>query len=740
MKTPNHWVPAALAAIAVAALSTVSLAAPGDPLSDFKAAVTALQAGRAGPAIVALKSLDKKLPKLADYVAWFLASAQFDAQEYAEVPKTLEAVWSQSPASPLVWRAALLDARALEQAGNPQGALETLRKYYDKLPQPQGDLAMATAFAASGDPVSAAVYDQRVYYGFPASSEAAQADSEAARLRAQLGDRYPQALGNAMLGRAVKLLDAGQTERARKELIALVPQLAGAERDTARVKIGVADYIAKDTGVAQRYLTALLVESPEADADRLQYLLLCARRLNNREAMNDALDQLARLHPHSPWRMEALLIVGNSYLVDNQLDAYEPLYRACYESFREDAKAAGCHWKVAWGHYLRRRADSADLLRAHLRLFPASENASAALYFLARLAEASKDWPAARVYYGEVVREYPNYYYNALARDRLASGQLDQVKEIATAPLLSTSKLNTSNTSNASEFLRTIAFPQRSRIRSFDPNAAAQLRIERSRMLSSAGLDDWAEIELRYAAQYEDQPHVMGLELARHAEPDQAMRYLKRYASDYLYLPLDSAPPEFWKLAFPIPYRADLERYARQNGLDPFLLAALIRQESEFNPKAVSKSNARGLTQIMPATGRELSRRLQVKSYSTARLFQPAVSLQFGSYYLKSVAASLGGRWEAALAAYNAGLTRANAWLTWGDFQEPAEFVETVPFSQTRNYVQVVLRNADVYRRLYAQGALKADARPPLVESGARLSSSVGIDQPRKHATAVRAR
>jgi soluble lytic murein transglycosylase len=366
-------------------------------------------------------------------------------------------------------------------------------------------------------------------------------------------------------------------------------------------------------------------------------------------------------------------------------------------------------------------------------LFPASENAPAALYFLGRLAEASKDWPAARIYYGEVVREYPNYYYNALARDRLASDRLDAAKDVAAAP-----------PSNASEFLRSIAFPQRSRIRSFIPNATAQSRIERSRMLSSTGLDDWADIELRYAAQYEDQPHVMGLELAsianRHAEPDQAMRYLKRYASDYLYLPLDSAPPEFWKLAFPIPYRADLERYAKQNGLDPYLMAALIRQESEFNPKAISKANARGLTQIMPATGRELSRRLQMRPYSTARLFQPTVSLQLGSYYLKSVAASLGGRWEAALAAYNAGLTRANAWLTWGDFQEPAEFVETVPFSQTRNYVQVVLRNADMYRRLYAQEAVKADARPPLVESGARLSSSAGLDQPKKHASTVRAR
>jgi soluble lytic murein transglycosylase len=720
MKTPKHWVPVSLAALAIAAFTTVSRAAPGDPLSEFKAGVAALQGRQLNSAIATLKPLGNKLPKLSDYVAWFLASAQADAQQYADVPKALEAVWSQAPPSPLVWRAALLDARALTQSGNPQGALEILRKYYDKLPQPQGDLAMATAFASVGDLANAAVYDQRVYYGYPVSSEAAQAETDAARLRAQLGERYPPVLGSAMLGRAQKLLDAGHTERARKELIALVPQLTGADRDEARVKVGVADYITKDTAVAHRYLAGLVLESPEADAERLHYLLLCARRLNNREAMNDAIDQLARLHPNSQWRLEALLAVGNSYLVENQMDAYEPLYRACYESFPKDPRAAGCHWKMVWGQYLRRRTDAADLLRAHLRVFPASENAPAALYFLGRLAEGSKDWPAARAYYGEVAREYPNYYYNALARERL-----DDSKEIAAA----------GPSQAVSEFLRGVVFPQRSRVRSFDPNPTTQLRIERAHLLTTAGLDDWSEIELRYAAQYEDQPHVIGLELAtaasRRAEPDQAMRYLKRYAPDYLYLPIDSAPPEFWKLAFPIPYRADLERYAKQNGLDPFLLAALIRQESEFNPKAVSKANARGLTQIMPSTGRELSRRLQMRPYSTARLFQPSVSLQLGSYYLKSVAASLGGRWEAALAAYNAGLTRANAWLTWGDFQEPAEFIETVPFSQTRNYVQVVLRNAEVYRRLYAHGVLKAEAAPPSGAAG---------DPPAKHVSAVRAR
>jgi soluble lytic murein transglycosylase len=261
------------------------------------------------------------------------------------------------------------------------------------------------------------------------------------------------------------------------------------------------------------------------------------------------------------------------------------------------------------------------------------------------------------------------------------------------------------------EFLRGIDFPQRSRVLNFEANATAKARIERARLLSSAGLDDWAVNELRYGAQNEDQPQVLAMELAsittKTAGPDQAMRYIKRYAGNYLYLPIESAPSEFWKLAFPMPYRAELERFAKQNGLDPFLVAALIRQESEFNPKAVSRSNARGLTQILPGTGRELSRRLKVKAYATASLFVPAVNLQLGTFYLKTIADSLGGRWEAALAAYNAGPSRARAWSSWGEFREPAEFIETVPFSETRNYIQTVLRNADTYRRIYS-GEIRA--------------------------------
>src|SRR5262249_6849086 len=137
------------------------------------------------------------------------------------------------------------------------------------------------------------------------------------------------------------------------------------------------------------------------------------------------------------------------------------------------------------------------------------------------------------------------------------------------------------------------------------------------------------------------------------------------------------------------------------NNVDPFLMAALIRQESEFDSKAVSKANARGLTQIEPITGKEISRRLKTPAFTTAKLFDPTLNLRFGTYYFKQMPDALNGNVAAALAAYNAGLSRANAWLKWGDFREPAEFVETVPFTQTRGYIQAVLRNADAYRRIY---------------------------------------
>ena len=98
-----------------------------------------------------------------------------------------------------------------------------------------------------------------------------------------------------------------------------------------------------------------------------------------------------------------------------------------------------------------------------------------------------------------------------------------------------------------------------------------------------------------------------------------------------------------------------------------------------------------------------MSLRLGIPGFRPARLFDPDLNLRLGTHYLAALLNQFGGRWEPALASYNAGKSRADAWLRRREYREPAEFVESIPFAETRNYVQSVLRNADIYRRVHAE-------------------------------------
>jgi soluble lytic murein transglycosylase len=258
-----------------------------------------------------------------------------------------------------------------------------------------------------------------------------------------------------------------------------------------------------------------------------------------------------------------------------------------------------------------------------------------------------------------------------------------------------------------------IPFPVR-QAADFTPNAETQFRIGRARVLDAADLDDFAELELRYAVlnklayaegELRAQPNLIAFELATIAtkrnQPERALRAVKGLFPAYLNLPFDGAPDAFWRLAFPIGHKSQVEFWAKERALDLPILAGLIRQESEYDAKALSRARAMGLTQVMPATGRQLARTLGIKRFTTQMLFQPETNLKMGTYYLRSLWDSLDKNWEEALASYNGGKSRVVQWRTWFDYREPAEFVESIPFTETRGYVQAILRNAEMYRRLY---------------------------------------
>ncbi|MBS1872855.1 MAG: lytic transglycosylase domain-containing protein [Acidobacteria bacterium] len=626
---------------------------------------------------------------MADIVDWISATVAFEARDFGSTARYCEALLKRPLKSPVSGSAAVLAARAYIGAGNPAKAVELLARHQADLPQPEGDAALAGAYDAMNDSAHAVVYDQRVWLNYPTSAEAQGAEAELRKHRQEMGSDYPEPSAQALLARAGKLLDARQYDPARRELTAISQRFTGAARELALVRIGDAMRRNRKDASSLDYLASLQLSSPEADAERLYQTVAAARRFNRLDVMEGAVDRLTRRYPNSEWRQQALVAAGNEYLLRNDVAQYEPLYRACFAAFPRIGQAAYCHWKVAFRAYLENRKEAADLLREQVRDYPESEAASAAMYYLGRMAERAGAHSDARAWYDHLQRSFPNYYYGILARDRR---EQPAIAHASASPAVAA-------------FLRPIRFPGKPLPASFDPPPAARARIDRSRLLRAAALDELAELELRFAAKSSDRPEIFGLELARSASarqaPDRAIRYLKRYAPGYLYSPVASAPREFWKLAFPLPWRQPLFQYSQQAGLDPYMVAALIRQESEFDPRAISGANAYGLTQILPSTGRELSRRLRVRGFTPSMLFRPEFNLRLGAQYLKTQLSGFDGRWEPTLAAYNAGKTRAVEWLNRAEYREPAEYVESIPYTETRNYVQVVMRNADLYRRVY---------------------------------------
>jgi soluble lytic murein transglycosylase len=170
--------------------------------------------------------------------------------------------------------------------------------------------------------------------------------------------------------------------------------------------------------------------------------------------------------------------------------------------------------------------------------------------------------------------------------------------------------------------------------------------------------------------------------------------------------------PVVLRLVFPFPMRSLVERAATEQGLDPYLLAAVIRQESTFRPGVVSRAGAHGLMQLMPETAREVARRSGM-SWDSRYLESADANLHLGAAHLASLLRQFDGRVAPALAAYNAGGRPVSRWLRYPEAVDPVRFVERIPYEETRGYVRAVLRNRELYRQLYPSAPPPAPAGEP---------------------------
>lgn len=152
---------------------------------------------------------------------------------------------------------------------------------------------------------------------------------------------------------------------------------------------------------------------------------------------------------------------------------------------------------------------------------------------------------------------------------------------------------------------------------------------------------------------------------------------------------------------FPIPYRQIIFSEAAGVGIDGYLLAAVIKTESNYNPRAVSVKGARGLMQVMPETGRQVAGDIGIRNYSPDLLFNPEINIKIGAAYISDLRREYGGNTVEALAAYNAGGGNVKKWIDQGIWDGDRARVDQIPYPETRQFIRKILFYDQAYKYLY---------------------------------------
>jgi peptidoglycan lytic transglycosylase len=618
-------------------------------------------------------------PLLRQYGVFWDAQSELADGRNDRALSLLESFRRDFPGSVLTEQAIASLGQAALAAGQPERALAALQAYPRTSLRPKLLFLEGQAQQKTGALADAAKSYLAVYDRFPLSDVAADAGQRVRELEQQLGPQFPAAPVSERMTRAEILYLARRWQDARAAYDDVLPQLAGADRDRAELRVAECS---SQLGADPSVLAGLALSDPMLDAERLAMLAAAYRTRQNEPGMLDAVEKTVARDPVGLWAAQALFDAGNYYWVNLNRSRAAEFYRHAAEKSPGGKLAATADWRAAWVAYLTGRPEAAQLLERHIEKFPNSPFVPDALFWLGRGAEPAKDLPRARAYFAQAVARFPETYFGQLAARRL--------RAIGRAP--------------AAALDLPLSFPPAAPLPALAGSipASAAERWARAQALGSVAFDASAELELRAAYETTGEARLL-LEAARAAAD--ARQYMvgaklaRELAPDLEARPFGDAPEEIWRLVYPLPYSAEIETAAARANIDPMLLAGLVRQESGFDPEAVSSAGAAGLAQLLPETARKEARRLRLR-YSRKRLFEPGYNLRLGAAHLAGLLEEM-GRPEEALAAYNAGRDRVAAWRGGGPFDEPAQFVESIPFSETREYVEIVMRNADLYHRLY---------------------------------------
>jgi soluble lytic murein transglycosylase len=618
---------------------------------------------RRGDAAQAEASFDRAIavaPHFRDWTHVVAAMSAAEARDSAGARARLDMIAGGAPAE-WAWR---VQTGMVRDMGDLPRALREAERSAVRVHTPS---ARAGLFAQIGDLRRELGDPNAALAAYRSAMDADRASAgalRAARAAIELSGLSPA--DQLLAGRT--LLSHGGVDRGITAIDAYLSSGAGteAERREVRLEAGRALFRARNWAGAQRHFSAVANSSAEAAllAARSQY------RQGNRDEGRAGLLAIPRRFPNTDQAAEALYLVADLDHDAGRVSSARELYRQAVATGAEHVAATDAAIRLAGIAVL---ASDAATAQSDIQRFLADRTrdrrVAPAIYWEGRAHLLAGDRERARVSFEETLRLDPFSYYGGLAAERLG-GSIGGIP-VAPAPPVE---------SGAGDVVDLALF-RMDLLRDLEMADAAAFEMALLRGRTS----DSSEALYRVAeGMIERGQPIAGALLGReiHRERGEWDERLLR-------------------IVFQFPYRDLVEREARRHNLDPFMIAGLIRQESLFNPIAVSPVGALGLMQVMPATARGLARGAGIGNFQPAMLRDPEVNVRLGTLFLADQMRRWNGNRNDVFAAYNAGPNRVVRWRTYAERADEDVYVERIPIAETRDYVKKVRFHTHVYRRLY---------------------------------------
>jgi soluble lytic murein transglycosylase len=653
-----------------AALSAALKAQPSQK-RDFVLGVTAYHLEKWNEAEVYLAAAADCFPLLGDFALYYRAIALTHLSRPAEALLLLENIRKEYPESPFARSATLLIADTLFQGEDYRRALTAYQAFRSEYPSGNDSLKAlyhsALCREKLGDREGAAGELREIWLAYPTKSIAGQAESELERLR-KVTDSVPPYTPEELFRRGCTLFDQRHYRQAEDVFSSLSPDtLSEKLRGALAFKIAMTQYRLKKNSAAKDSFARLASSAspyPEYAVESSYWLAQIHDRIGeNAEAVHRFLE-FATAHPESPLADNALFYAALIRKHEgSHRDALE-LFRKILAEYPASSHAPRSLWESAWSLYLS--GDFAQSAKTFALLSNDSAWREKALYWQGRALGHSGSEAAARSVYAVVQREFPAGYY-----------ALNIEKETGT---------------------RHTRIPHLEA--SFHASLPEPPGMERAQTLIALGLHEEARKELaavkrRNGSSFKGSLAHAGLYLAMN-DYRSAMGLFKMEA-----LSRDNGNlPYAWAILYPAGFNDIVARHTANMGIDESLTYALIRAESSFSPTVRSPVGALGLMQLMPATAKDTAKGMG-ESVSTFQLTNPEVNVRIGTRHLRDLINRFNGNLVSAVAAYNAGSTPVTRWRKNFPTLREDEFIENIPYAETREYVKKVLAAREVYRRLY---------------------------------------